>query len=182
MIAGKFRSRKLRSVPGLAVRPTPDRLRESLFSILALKIEGATFIDAYAGSGAVGIEALSRGAKRVILIERNKLALATIRENLASLHIEDQVIVLPGRAAVLLQMQQADIAFLDPPYHQPGEYREALLALEITHCPYVVAQHASRFGLEEKYGDLQKIRVLKQGDNSLSFFCRRLGRAESARE
>lgn len=170
VISGQFRSRKLKTVPGLAVRPTPDRLRESLFSILLPRISGATFIDAYAGTGAIGIEALSRGAKHVILIERNKLALAVIRENLASLRIEDQVTMLQGRAAVLLREQHADIAFLDPPYEQVEEYREALLALSAAHCPYAVAQHVSRFTLEETYGDLRKTRVLKQGDNSLSFF------------
>jgi 16S rRNA (guanine966-N2)-methyltransferase len=170
VIAGQFRSRKLKSVPGLAVRPTPDRLRESLFSILTPRIEGAIFVDAYAGSGAVGIEALSRGAKQVILIERNKLALAVIRENLTSLRIEDHVTVLPGRAAVLLREQHADIAFLDPPYEQVEEYREGLLAVSAARCPYAVAQHVSNFTLEERYGDLRKTRVLKQGDNSLSFF------------
>lgn len=170
VIAGQFRSRKLKSVPGLTVRPTPDRLRESLFSILTPRIVGATFIDAYSGSGAVGIEALSRGAKQVILIERNKLALAVIRDNLASLRIEDQVTVLSGRAAVLLREQHADIAFLDPPYEQVEEYREALLAVSVAHCPYVVAQHVSRCTLEERYGNLRRTRVLKQGDNALSFF------------
>ncbi len=170
VIAGLFRSRKLKSVPGLAVRPTPDRLRESLFSMLTPRIQGAIFIDAYAGSGAVGIEALSRGAKQVILIERNRLALTVIRDNLASLGIVDQVTVLPGRAAVLLREQRADIAFLDPPYEQVEEYREALLALTAAHCPYAVAQHPSRTTLENRYGDLLKMRVLKQGDNSLSFF------------
>ena len=74
IIAGEYRSRKLRTVPGLDVRPTPDRLRETLFNVLAPRIAGTIFLDAYAGSGAVGIEALSRGAKRVILIERKHAA------------------------------------------------------------------------------------------------------------
>ena len=73
VIAGRFRSRRLKSVPGLNVRPTPDRLRESLFNVLAPEIEGAVFLDAYAGSGAVAIEALSRGARRAILFEKTML-------------------------------------------------------------------------------------------------------------
>jgi 16S rRNA (guanine966-N2)-methyltransferase len=170
VIAGRFRSRKLKSVPGLAVRPTPDRLRESLFSILATRIEGAVFLDAYAGSGAVGIEALSRGAKHVFLIERNAQALAVIRENLDSLDINKEVTVLRGRAVSLLADHPADIVFLDPPYDKPGEYHESLLVLSQTPCPYVIAQHASRVTLDSPYGDLSKTRVLKQGDNSLSFF------------
>ena len=78
VIAGEFRSRKLKSLPGMDTRPTPDRLRESLFSILQPRIEGSVFIDAYAGTGAVGIEALSRGAARVVFLERNAAAVRVI--------------------------------------------------------------------------------------------------------
>jgi 16S rRNA (guanine(966)-N(2))-methyltransferase RsmD len=170
VIAGRFRSRKLKSVPGLAVRPTPDRLRESLFSILSPRIGGAIFIDAYAGSGAVGIEALSRGAKHVFLIEHNARALSVIRENLDSLDIRDEVTVLRGRAASLLADRPADIVFLDPPYDKINEYRASLLVLSQIRCPYVIAQHASRLTLDSAYENLFKTRVLTQGDNSLSFF------------
>ncbi len=170
VIAGEFRSRKLKSVPGLAVRPTPDRLRESLFSVLAPRLDGAIFVDAYAGSGAVGIEALSRGAKHVVLIERNAGAVSVIRENLDTLGILERVTVLRGKAAPLLRAQKADIAFLDPPYDVVTEYLDSLLALSEAQCPYVIAQHTSHLTLDDRYGDLKKNRVLKQGDNSLSFF------------
>jgi 16S rRNA (guanine966-N2)-methyltransferase len=170
IIAGRFRSRRIRSVPGRAVRPTPDRLREALFNILAPRIEGKRFLDAYAGSGAVGIEALSRGARHVTLIESNRQALMVIRENLASLGIENEVTVVRGSAVTLLGNYPADIAFLDPPYNRPKEYAEALLALSAAHCPLVISQHTSRMRLEDRYGNLVKTRVLKQGDNSLSFF------------
>jgi 16S rRNA (guanine966-N2)-methyltransferase len=170
IIAGEFRSRKLKTVPGLDVRPTPDRLRESLFSILSPRIDDAVFIDAYAGSGAVGIEALSWGAKRVFLIERDKRALNVIEENLAALGIAHRVTVLRGRAADLLKRHPADVVFLDPPYDHEDEYRKSVLALSEINCPYCIAQHASRLILEDMYGRLKKTRVLKQGDNSLSFF------------
>jgi 16S rRNA (guanine(966)-N(2))-methyltransferase RsmD len=170
VIGGEFRRRILKSVPGLDIRPTPDRLRESLFSILTPRIEGTVFMDAYAGSGAVGIEALSRGAKHVILIERNPAALVVIRENLASLGITNRVSVLRGKASLLLPDHPAGIAFIDPPYEQVNEYQNSLLALAALRCPLVIAQHASRFQLEETYGDLMRSRVLKQGDNSLSFY------------
>src|SRR4051812_34228767 len=85
VIGGEFRSRKLISIPGLTTRPTPDRLRESLFNILQPRIEGAVFLDAYAGTGAVGIEALSRGAAHAIFIERSREAMDAIRENLSAL-------------------------------------------------------------------------------------------------
>src|SRR5581483_3438657 len=116
IIAGRFRSRKLKTVPGISVRPTPDRLREALFNVLAPRIKGAVFLDAYAGSGAVGIEALSRGAQRVILIEKNARALETIRENLSSLGIKDEATLVRGGAAALLPDYAAEIVFIDPPY------------------------------------------------------------------
>ena len=170
IIAGQFRSRRLKSVPGPAVRPTPDRLRESLFNILAPRIPGTVFLDAYAGSGAVGIEAFSRGAKHVVLIERNKQALEIIRENVASLGIADDVSIVRGEAAVLLRNYPCDIAFVDPPYEQTSEYTNTVTALSETPCGLVVAQHPSRLILEDTYGALQKTRIVKQGDNSLSFY------------
>lgn len=170
VIAGRFRSRKLKSVPGLAVRPTPDRLREALFNVLAPHIEGAAFLDAYAGSGAVGIEALSRGARSVVMIERNAKALEVIRENLRSLAIEKEVTVVRGSAAVLLPNYPAEIAFIDPPYEQTDEYAAALRALARAGCLFAIAQHSSKTSLGDQYDALAKFRVLKQGDNSLSFF------------
>src|SRR6202140_5657355 len=89
VIAGEFRSRRLKTMDGLALRPTPDRLREALFNVLAPRIEGAKFLDAYAGSGAVGIEALSRGAAHAVFIEKHFGGVRGIRENLAALGIED---------------------------------------------------------------------------------------------
>lgn len=170
VIAGRFRSRRLKSVPGLAVRPTPDRLRESLFSIVAPRLEGSIFLDAYAGSGSVGLEALSRGAKHVFFIERNHQALTVLRENLASLGIKDEATVVRGSAAVLLPNYPADIAFLDPPYEHAKEYADSLAALSATRCGMVIAQHSSWLSLDERYGNLLKTRVVKQGDNSLTFY------------
>lgn len=157
-------------MPGLAVRPTPDRLREALFNVLAPQMDGSTFLDAYAGSGAVGIEALSRGAKHIILIERNAHAIGIIRENLRSLEIEKEVTVIRGSAARLLRNYRPDIAFIDPPYQEQREYAKALLAISESGCPVAVAQHASRTVLENVYGRMEKTRVLKQGDNTLSFY------------
>jgi 16S rRNA (guanine966-N2)-methyltransferase len=168
VIAGDFRSRRLKTLPGLETRPTPDRLRESLFNILAPRIERTTFLDAYAGTGAVGIEALSRGASRAIFIERSRKAADLIRENLATLGVGARAEVIPGRAVQYLPHRRADIVFLDPPYELDNEYAEALKLLD--HTPLVIAQHASRHPLAEAYGRLTRVRVVKQGDNSLSFF------------
>jgi 16S rRNA (guanine(966)-N(2))-methyltransferase RsmD len=170
IIAGEYRRRKLKSVPGLDVRPTPDRLREALFNVLAPRIAGTVFLDAYAGSGAVGIEALSRGASRVILIERKQAAVEVIRENLAALGIGREAAVVRGQASALVRNYPADIAFIDPPYELEEEYSASLNALAETPSELVLAQHASRVTLADEYGRLHKRRVLKQGDNSVSFY------------
>ncbi len=171
VIAGEFRSRVLKSLPGLEVRPTPDRMREALFSILTPRIRGAVFVDLYAGRGAVGIEALSRGAERAIFVENNQDALDVIRLNLKSLGLENRGRVWQGRAAhVISKIGSVDIAFLDPPYPLEAEYDKALTALADDPPGVTIAQHSSRFGLQESYGVLKRGRVVRQGDNSLSFF------------
>jgi 16S rRNA (guanine966-N2)-methyltransferase len=172
IIAGEFRSRILKTLPGFDVRPTLDRLREALFNVLAPRIEGTLFIDVYAGTGAVGIEALSRGASRAIFIEYNHDAVRVIRENLHTLGLEPRAEVRRGRAASILgQLQErADIVFVDPPYRLESEYERTLAILGGNPPPLVIVQHASRFQLTESYGGLQRSRMLKQGENSLSFF------------
>ena len=170
IIAGEFRSRRLKSVPGLDTRPTPDRLREALFNVLAPQIEGAVFLDAYAGTGAVGIEALSRGARRCIFVEKNRGAVGVIRENLAGLGLESRSEVYTGKVVTVVERVSADIVFLDPPYELEEERDAALAALGAAQHPLVIVQHASRQALKEDYGSLRRYRVLKQGDNSLSFY------------
>ncbi len=168
IIAGEFRSRRIKPVPGEDVRPTPDRLRESLFSIIAPILEGAVFIDAYAGTGAVGLEAISRGASRAILIEKDPRALAVLRENVDSLRAGHRAVVVRGKAAGLVHEYPADILFLDPPYPLEKEYA---MCLENAIChKLVIAQHASKFKIADAYGKLQRYRTVRQGDNTLSFF------------
>jgi 16S rRNA (guanine966-N2)-methyltransferase len=168
VIGGKFRSRVLKSVPGLDTRPTPDRLREALFSILSPHIEGAVFADLYAGTGAVGIEALSRGASRAIFAELSRHAIATIRENLKTLGIESRADVRQSKATALAPKLRADIVFIDPPYKLEGDYSIVMHALEGPSL--VIAQHDIRLKLADAYGSLHRSRTLRQGDNCLSFY------------
>jgi 16S rRNA (guanine966-N2)-methyltransferase len=170
VIAGEFRSRRLQSIPGDATRPTPDRLRETLFDILSPRIEGATLLDAYAGTGAVGIEALSRGAHHVFFLEKNRAALETIRQNLAALKLEARATVVAGPVLSTIARYPAGIVFLDPPYDLEREYT-AVLELLSTAPPYLtVVQHSVRLALPEEIGALRQTRTLKQGDNALSFY------------
>lgn len=170
VIAGEFRSRRLKAVPGLDTRPTPDRLRESLFNILSPRIQGVTFLDAYAGTGAVGIEALSRGAGRAIFVEKTRAAVEIIRDNLRTLGIENRAEIYTGKALWVLERLSAGIIFLDPPYGLEREYAQVLELLGTRASGLVIVQHASRFVLADEYGNLTRSRVAKQGDNSLSFY------------
>jgi len=170
VIGGEFRSRRLKTIPGAATRPTPDRLRESLFDILAPRIQGAKVVDAYAGTGAVGIEALSRGAAHAWFLERNRAALNAIEENLAALRLEARATVLTGPVLLTLPRCAADIVFLDPPYDQEREYTAALDLLSDMRSPLVVVQHSVRFALPDQRGSLERTRVVRQGDNALSFY------------
>lgn len=181
VIGGQYRSRVLSAPDGWHTRPTSDRLRETLFNVLAPRIEGAVFVDLYAGSGAVGIEALSRGASKAIFVEQAQPALKAIRRNLAALGIHGSyALEARGVGAGLRGMTSSgrtgDIVFLDPPYEQTNEYEAALgllggeCSLLLAPGAMVVAEHAKKSDLGERYGSLVRYRVLKQGDAALSFY------------
>ena len=178
IIAGGLRSRTLQAPPGLSTRPTSDRLRETLFNVLAPRIEGAAFLDLYAGSGAVGIEALSRGAERVVFVERAAPALNVLRTNLERLEIKDGFEVRAGAVSAFLRRGGArfDVVFLDPPYDAEAEYAAALGLLGGTASELlrsgavVVAEHRRKEKLNETYGSLKRTRLLEQGDAALGFY------------
>ena len=169
IIAGEYRSRRIESVPGMDVRPTPDRLRESLFNILTPLLHNAVFVDAYAGSGSIGIEAISRGARKVLFLEKDKTALSVIDANLKLLKVPgNSFAVLRGKAADHLEtIADADIIFIDPPYDREHEYTACL---ENAKAPLVIAQHSFKLKLPESTERFIRYRELKQGDNILSFY------------
>ena len=193
VIAGTYRSRRLIAPRGSGTRPTSDRLRETLFDILAPRIAGCRFADLYAGTGAVGIEAISRGAEQVWFAERAEAALAAIRANLKTLQIARGFkIEERGTGALLKRLAQAaekagpentqsgeliDLVYLDPPWEAEAEYAKTMELLGIARgramlAPgaLVVAEHSSKTQLAGRYGELAQTRTLKQGDASLSFY------------
>ncbi len=182
VIAGSFRSRLLASPKGTGTRPTSDRLREMLFNILAPHLPGCRFADLYAGTGAVGIEALSRGAEHVWFTENAAPALAALRTNLTSLGIKrGYTLEDRGTGALLTRIDKLaaplDIVFLDPPYEAATEYEATLSFLgsaraRIALAPNVliVAEHSSKAPLALRYGSLVQTRSRKQGDVALSFY------------
>lgn len=179
VIAGEFRSRRLKSIPGDATRPTPDRLRETLFDILGPRVAGVTFLDAYAGTGAVGIEALSRGAKQVYFVENADPAAKFIEQNLERLGIgEGYKILRQDLVDVLWRLRRervaADVVFLDPPYRMRDAYERSLKALADSSLVWamtlVIAEHEKKFDPGADFGSLRRIRKLVQGDSALSFY------------
>lgn len=126
VIAGSARSLPLKTPEGMHTRPTTDRIKETLFNMLQKDIPDAVFIDIFSGSGAIGIEALSRGAKKAYFIDNAPKAISCIQENLAFTKFTERAIVLKQDACSGLASifeKEADIIFLDPPYHQNHEYR-----------------------------------------------------------
>lgn len=184
IIAGKFRSRQLRSLRGADIRPTSDRLRETLFNVLCAgnpnALEGSIWLDLFAGTGAVGIEALSRGAALVYFVESSKAAAELIRQNLDSIEVSGKFQVLHQdvrRAIPALDANQVKpgFIFLDPPYAQQDSYRETLSALAhstLGKNAVIIAEHEKKFDSGEQFGSLYRTRRLDQGDASLSFYAR----------
>jgi len=181
VIAGTFRSRQLKSLKGNALRPTSDRLRETLFNIIADRVPGSRFLDLFAGTGAVGIEALSRGASEAVFVEQHGPAATLIRKNLESLDIRTGARVMTLDASKALEKllsepssPQFDLVFLDPPYAETDEYRKVLqlfgTAKLLAADSLVIAEHRHTLELSESSGKLQRVRVLRQGDAALSFY------------
>ena len=179
VIAGKFRSQPLASPKGRDTRPTSDRLRETLFNVIAPHIQDAIFADLFAGTGAVGIEAISRGARRVYFAENAKVSLETLRHNLDRIQIRDQAVIEPAGTMHLLrrlvkQEIKLDLIFLDPPYKDQLAYETVLSFLteqSILHADaIVVVEHSRRFCLPHMSVQLQPYRRIEQGEAALTFF------------
>jgi 16S rRNA (guanine(966)-N(2))-methyltransferase RsmD len=183
IIAGKYRSRILKSLKGLALRPTSDRLRETLFNILGPAVAGSRFVDVFGGTGAVGIEALSRGAAESVFIENHAPAAKLIRQNLDSLGITAGATILAidaQRALEKLAQRQTpstapiDFIFVDPPYAAHDDYARTLEFLATSNLlaptTQVIFEHHHKFQLPEQFASLRRTRLLKQGDAALSFF------------
>ena len=180
IIGGTLKGRRIDAPDWPGLRPTSDRLRETLFNVLAPRIDGARFLDAYAGTGAVGIEALSRGAAQVTFVEQDRRAQRLIEANLARCGVQDRyAIIRAGFAGAAPRLAGPfDILFLDPPYGA-----EELLAGLRTAAPLVkgdgllIIEHARRDPAPETAADLVRTRELLQGDSALSFFQRQSGSA-----
>jgi 16S rRNA (guanine(966)-N(2))-methyltransferase RsmD len=182
IIAGRGRGRRLKFPAGQATRPTGGRVRQTLFDILAPEVPGCRFFDAFAGNGGVGLEALSRGAAKVVLVDKSRAAIQAIRENVRALAAEGgEVEIFQQDARTALdalddQGRRFDIVYLDPPYAS-DLYEPLLSALAegrlLAEDGVVVAEHFHKRALPETIGGLEQVRMVRVGDHRLSFYRRR---------
>ncbi|MBI1955284.1 MAG: 16S rRNA (guanine(966)-N(2))-methyltransferase RsmD [Acidobacteria bacterium] len=179
IIAGLYRRRVLKTLRGQQLRPTSGRLRETLFDVLGNAVEGAVFADVYAGSGAVGLEALSRGAKQVFFLEEHAAACRVLSENIAALGATRSARVLCAPAHKgLRQLErrgvQFNFCFLDPPYTMHREAMGALLWLTRSQLMapggLIILQHSRKEATELTVGTWNRVRLLVQGSNAISFY------------
>jgi 16S rRNA (guanine966-N2)-methyltransferase len=179
VIGGQFRSRRLKGPGALKLRPTSDRLRETLFNVLGPTVEDCLFVDLYAGTGAIGIEALSRGARDVIFVEKHAATARLLRGNLEALKIASGVELISGDAlaglgAIAARHLVADFIFLDPPYDREDEYERVLEFIDASRIlmatSRVVVEHSVKMELPERLERIERDRLLEQGDAALSFY------------
>ncbi|MPZ18607.1 MAG: 16S rRNA (guanine(966)-N(2))-methyltransferase RsmD [Luteitalea sp.] len=174
VIAGRFKGRTLAGPKRAGLRPTSDRLRETLFNILAPELPGARLLDGYAGTGAVGIEALSRGAAHVVFVERDRQALALIQQNLGRCGVTERYTIVSRdarEASTDPALQHFDIVFLDPPYDLPDADRALDVASGLV-APggLLVFEHAARRDVPRAVGRLIRRRQVRAGDSMLTFY------------
>jgi 16S rRNA (guanine966-N2)-methyltransferase len=176
IIAGQFRSRRLKGSPPPGIRPTSDKLRETIFNILGPTVEGSRFLDGCAGMGAMGIEAISRGAAEVYFVDVSRKAIRIIRENLESLDIKEgfKILDMDLTRALDTVSVQFDIAFIDPPYEREDLYMACLQRFGtcelLTPAGVLIVEHSKRAILPESVGSIHMVRSLVQGDAALAFY------------
>ncbi len=172
IIAGRLKGRRLVAPPGLDVRPTSDRLRGTLFNVLAGSVRGARVLDAFAGTGALGLEAWSRGAASVVFVERDATALRALSANVRACGVEDACAVIRGDfLGVRVEPPRFDIVLLDPPYGLDDlETVMARAAALLAGVGVIVLEHSRRRASPEHAGAVMRYRVVTAGDSALSLY------------
>ena len=179
VISGRFKSRRLKAAPPEGIRPTSDKLKETLFNVLGIRVQGSTFLDGCSGTGGIGIEALSRGAQQVYFVDQSSKACRIVKENLHLLEIAEGNTILTMDIVKALdrfarESVQFDIAFIDPPYDREDLYEKSLERFGttplLTADGILILEHSKRRTMPVAAGSLQKFRTLVQGDAALAFY------------
>lgn len=178
VVGGIAKGTILKGGKGEKIRPTSDKVREALFNILSREIVGSSFLDCYAGSGAVGIEALSRGAERVIFVEADKRAVTLIKGNLERCHLEDKAVIIQRiferSSKRIKDLQDSfDFIFADPPYQRTNYGRLLRQAVEqnlLKSRGWFIIEHMKKDSLPEEIDELSKVKAKYYGQTALSFY------------
>lgn len=178
IVAGEFRGRRLKTPKREGIRPTADRVREAVFSIIAQHIPGARVLDLFAGTGALGLEALSRGAAQAVFIDRGPEAIQLIRSNIELCGAENRARLMPGSVDRMLRKLASEgasfhVIFMDPPYGK-GYIEKTLAALSPVTVPeaLVIAEHSAKDVPADECGEWQRTEARRYGDTSVSFYSR----------
>lgn len=178
VISGQMKGRKLRSVPGTSTRPTSDKVKEAIYQILGPYFDGGMVLDLYAGSGAMGIEALSRGMDKGVFIDKTGQAIRTIKENLRETGLTEQCEVYRNDAQkTLIHLEkrkwQFHLIILDPPYQKQmlTENINSIYEFDLLHAEGVIlCEHDKKTELPEEINGIVKVRELKYGDTIMTLY------------
>jgi 16S rRNA (guanine966-N2)-methyltransferase len=178
IIGGKFRGRKIEQPESEAVRPTKDRTREAVFNIIAELVPDADVLDLFAGSGAYGLEALSRGARKAVFIEKEREAASAIKRNISSLGVGERAKVITGDVFKAIkelkeEKEAFELVFIDPPYSK-GEAKKTLIKVNhydiLKHSGLVIIEHRTGESLPDSEGDVSILKRKTYGNTSISIY------------
>jgi 16S rRNA (guanine(966)-N(2))-methyltransferase RsmD len=182
IVAGEFRGRKLLTPKDSQIRPTSDKVREAIFNIIASRVPGASVLDLFAGTGALGLEALSRGAARAVFVDRSPEAIRLIRANVELCRARDRARIVQGAVSPVVQRlvsqeETFHLIFMDPPYGK-GYIEETLLQLDKVEYAQalIVAEHHIKDLLPQRMGEWLRTQERRYGDTAISFFMKDLPR------
>ncbi len=181
VITGAAKGRRLKTLPGLDVRPTIEGVKEAIFSIVQFDIENAVVLDLFAGSGQLGIEALSRGAKKAVFVDNSIECIKIIKDNLKHTQLEENAVVanMANNAFLRSTKEIFDIAVLDPPYnHKLIQKSMPQLVEKMSECGIIICEHEKETNLPERFGDFSISKIHRHGRATLTVY-RRLSQEES---
>lgn len=176
VITGSAKGRRLKTLPGLDVRPTIEGVKEAIFSIVQFEVEDAVVLDMFAGSGQLGIEALSRGAKKVCFVDNSAESIKIIRDNLKHTQLEANAVVsnMANNAFLRSTKEKFDIAILDPPYnHKLIQKTMPQLVEKMSECGIIICEHERETDLPERFGDFAVSKIYRHGRATLTAYRRK---------
>lgn len=185
VITGSAKGRRLKTMPGLEVRPTIEGVKEAIFSIVQFDVEGAVVLDLFAGSGQLGIEALSRGAKKAVFVDNSPESIKIIKENLKHTQLEKNAVVVNSANNAFLRSTRDtfDIAILDPPYNHKLIHKSLPQLVEkMSECGIIICEHERETTLPERFGEFAVSKIHRHGRANLTVYRRKPEEASEASE